>query len=256
MSEISKILGISIPKLTKEFDQIDVAEGLQYEFDGNPINLLIDATFFGRDYGYLCFHDCSRIIYFKEIKTESVRNLREGLNVLKEAKYIIRSITIDGRRGYYNNIRRIFGNIPIQMCIFHQKAIIRRYITDNPQSNCGQELKELCTRLTDVNTHQKFIDDFYKLKDKYRYILAKRNVDGNYKHQSLRSAFRSLDANMMHIFLYTDSKSLEIPPTINHLEGLFSHLKERINIHRGLRLERKKKAIKFLLKNLGQKSKK
>lgn len=176
--------------------------------------------------------------------------------MLKEAKYVLKSITVDGRRGYYNNIRKIFGNIPIQMCIFHQKAIIRRYITDNPKSDCGQELKELCKRLTEVNAHQKFIDDFYKLKNKYRYLLAKRNADGNYKYQSLRSAFRSLDANMMHIFLYTDSKVLEIPPTINHLEGLFSHLKERINIHRGLRLERKKKAIKFLLKNLGQKHKK
>lgn len=161
--------------------------------------------------------------------------------MLKEAKYVLKSVTVDGRRGYYNNIRRIFGNIPIQMCIFHQKAIIRRYITDNPRSDCGQELKELCTRLTDVDAHQKFIDDFYKLKDKYQYLLAKRNRDGNYKYQSLRSAFRSLDTNMMHIFLYTDSKSLDIPPTINHLEGLFSHLKERINIHRGLRLERKKK---------------
>lgn len=45
MSEISNNLGISVPKLTKEFDQIDVDEGLQYEFYGKPINLLIDATF-------------------------------------------------------------------------------------------------------------------------------------------------------------------------------------------------------------------
>ena len=63
----------------------------------------------------------------------------------------------------------------------------------------------------------------------------------------------AIESNLSHIFLYSDSKTLSIPPTNNHLEGLFSHLKERINIHRGLRKDRKKKAVKFLLKNLGQK---
>ncbi len=40
---------------------------------------------------------------------------------------------------------------------------------------------------------------------------------------------------------------------INHLEGLFGHLKERIKIHRGLDENRKKKAVRFLLKNWGVK---
>jgi hypothetical protein len=34
---------------------------------------------------------------------------------------------------------------------------------------------------------------------------------------------------------------------------MFGHLKERIKIHRGLSKNRKKKAVKFLLKNWGQK---
>jgi hypothetical protein len=34
---------------------------------------------------------------------------------------------------------------------------------------------------------------------------------------------------------------------------MFGHLKERIKIHRGLDKNRKKKAIKFLLKNWGRK---
>ena len=69
-------LDVSYPKLVKEFDKFDVAEGLQEKDSSNiikPINLLIDATFFGREYGFLVFHDCSRVIYFKEIKTESVK---------------------------------------------------------------------------------------------------------------------------------------------------------------------------------------
>ena len=29
------------------------------------------------------------------------------------------------------------------MCIFHQKMIIRRYITANPKTDCGIDLKQL-----------------------------------------------------------------------------------------------------------------
>jgi hypothetical protein len=106
-----------------------VSEGLQEEDLSDvvkPINLLIDATFFGREYGFLVFHDCQKVIYFKEVKTESVKDFREGIIALKAANYRISSITIDGRRGYINNIRKLLGNIPIQMCLFHQKAIVRR----------------------------------------------------------------------------------------------------------------------------------
>ena len=142
------------------------------------------------------------------------------------------------------------------MCIYYQKAIIRRYITDTPQSRCGQELKELSSRIADKESHQRFVDDFYKLKEKYHFYLYRKNKNGDFKHQNLRFAFRSLKSSLLNIFLYYDSATLNIPPTNNHLEGLFSHLKERVNIHRGLRLDRKKKAIKFLLRNLGQKCRK
>ena len=256
IGDICSDLDISYPKLISEFDKVDVVEGLQYPFDGHSVNLMIDATFFGRSYGYLVFHDCRRVIYFKEIISESVKDLREGLLTIRETGYRIKSITIDGRRGYYNNLRKIFGNIPIQMCIFHQKAIIRRYITDNPTSRCGQELKELAKKLPDTTNHQQFINDFYSLKDKYQFYLQERNINQDFKHQALRSAFKSIESNLPNIFTYTDCKDLNIPPTINHLEGLFEHLKERINIHRGLRIDRKKKAIKFLLKNLGNKTRK
>lgn len=256
IKEISILYDVSYTKLTKEFDKIDVPEGLQEEAlkdIAKPINLLIDATFFGREYGFLVFHDCQKVIYFKEIKTESIKDFREGINALKAANYRILSVTIDGRRGYINNIRKLLGNIPIQMCLFHQKAIVRRYITDRPRSQCGKRLKELMHRFCKPELQQEFIDQFYFLQDQYRYLLLQRNELGHYKHNALRAAFRSIDSNMPYLFTYTDFKGLNIPPTINHLEGMFGHLKEKIKIHRGLNKNRKKKAVKFLLKNWGRK---
>jgi len=139
------------------------------------------------------------------------------------------------------------------MCLFHQKAIVRRYITDKPQSQCGRDLKDLMHLLCKSESHQEFIDYFYFLKTKYYGFLHQRNEVGNYKHSALRSAFRSIDSNMLYIFTYSDFKTLDIPSTNNHLEGMFSHIKEKIKIHRGLDKNRKKKAIRFLLKNWGRK---
>lgn len=139
------------------------------------------------------------------------------------------------------------------MCLFHQKAIIRRYITDRPRSQCGKDLKELMHLLCKPKFQQEFIDQFYKLHDQYHYFLLQRNEFGHYRHNALRAAFRSIDSNMLFLFTYSDIRNSNIPPTINHLEGLFGHLKERVKIHRGLDRERKKKAVRFLLKNWGRK---
>lgn len=121
LSEIAEKLDISYPTLIQEFDKIVVPEGVQCAPPGRPVNLLVDATFFGREYGFLCFHDTNRIIYFHEIKTETMADLRTGLFALHKAGWRFASVTIDGKRGCFQNIRKVLGNVPIQMCIFHKK---------------------------------------------------------------------------------------------------------------------------------------
>jgi flagellar hook-associated protein FlgK len=53
------------------------------------------------------------------------------------------------------------------MCHFHQKAIIRRYLTKNPKLTPNQELKEITDWLnnTDKESFTKRLDDWY---DKYK----------------------------------------------------------------------------------------
>ena len=241
LKEIATTLGVSFPTLQKAFDSLNFPQGLLHPIPSRPINLLIDATFFGREYGYLCFHDTEHIIWFKEIKTENVAELREGLYALKKAGYSFKSVTIDGRSGYYNNIKKVLGPVPIQMCLYHQKAIVRRYITDRPKTLCGQELKSLLTLLCTLPTEE-FIERFYLLREKHKIFLNQRNISKGFKHQKLRAAFRSLAANLPYLFTYRDIASATIPSTINYLEGMFAHLKEKVKIHRGLNQQRKKKS--------------
>jgi flagellar hook-associated protein FlgK len=54
------------------------------------------------------------------------------------------------------------------MCHFHQKAIIRRYLTKKPKLKPNQELKEIADWLnnTDKESFTKRLDDWYnKYKD-------------------------------------------------------------------------------------------
>ena len=63
------------------------------------------------------------------VKTESNNLYKKGIEELRLRGYIIKAIVCDGRRGLLQS----FGNIPVQMCQFHQTAIIRRYLTRNPK---------------------------------------------------------------------------------------------------------------------------
>ena len=208
--------------------------------------MIIDATFFGREYGYLCFHDGQQIVYAKEIKTETVAELVSGILELKRAGYRFASFTVDGKKGFIRALKRLFPAVPVQMCQFHQQAIIQRYITNKPKTFCGQELKELMKRFC-KNDAQKWIDDFYALQERYEGFLSERNENGDFMHGRLRSAFRSIRTNLPYLFVHQEITSTIIPHTTNRIEGCFSHLKEKIKLHRGLRLDRKKKAILFIL---------
>ena|SRR3989338_7007786 len=92
-----------------------------------------------------------------------------------------------------------------------------------------------------------FIARFYTLMEKHRAYLNERSHNKQFSHSSVRAAYRSLKQNMPMIFTHRDLPQLQIPTTTGRLEGFFSHLKEKIRIHRGLQKNRKKNAIKFLL---------
>lgn len=250
LTEISYNLDVSVPTLRSKFDSIDVEEGLvHYPDNSNPsINLQIDATYFGNEYGYICFHDGKRVVYFHEIKAETSYDIILGLRTLKQAGYRFRSVTIDGRKGFEGAIRKELGGVPIQLCLFHARAIVRRYLGPNPTTEVAQDLAELMSRVRYI-CPQEFIDQFHNLELKHRVHLIPPTVVKNRRRQRIRLAYRFVHNNMHRIFTFRDLPNLNIPPTTNHLEGMFSHIKERLKIHRGLQQNNKKKAIKFLLIN-------
>ena len=114
----------------------------------------MDTTYWGRNFGVMLFKDS----YTKEnllkyyVKTETNALYIKGINELKRQGFEIVGVVCDGRKGLLQS----FNKIPVQMCQFHQAAIIRRYITKNPKLPASIELKELVAmmKMTDKESFE------------------------------------------------------------------------------------------------------
>jgi hypothetical protein len=212
----------------------------------NPVALTFDGTFFGRGYGLMIYRAEGKNIYWQEIESENLGIIEQGLRHLIAQKWQFSSITVDGRKGTISLIKRLFPNTPIQFCVFHQKAIIRRYLTTKPKTMCAKEIRVLVSFLTHIN-ESIFLDCLADIKNRYEDFLTERNEQKQFKHRKIRSALRSLTTNSSLLYAYKNHPELAIPNTTNSCDGSFSHWKGKIGIHRGLSKKRRTKMINCLL---------
>jgi len=212
--------------------------------------VLMDATYWGRVFGVMLFKDNitkeNLLKYY--IKTESNTKYREGIEELRSRGYVIKAIVCDGRRGLIQS----FENIPVQMCQFHQAAIVRRYITKNPRMPAAIELKQIVDimKQTDKESFEGALNEWNR---KWKTFLNERTINEEtgksfYTHKRLRSAYRSLKTNLKWLFTWYDHMELNIPNTTNAIDGHFADLKNKLRNHNGLSIERKKKFINEFLK--------
>lgn len=247
LKELQAKYNKSIPTLRKYFDAIEVPSQ-ELKAPSEPINLVLDATFFSRTDGLLVFRANKTNLFWQNISSETIAVIADCLSTLDHANYKFKSFTIDGRRGVIKLLEAHYPNIPIQLCHFHQTQIIRRYTTNQPKTACGQELKQLMRYITIFGQDQ-FENAFTELYLKYRDFLKEKNENKQFVHRRLRSAFRSLKTNMPYLFTYKNYSELDIPNTTNSCDGSFAHWKQKLKIHRGLKKHRRNKMINSLLKN-------
>lgn len=209
----------------------------------------MDTTYFGRSFGVMVFKDSEgQHLYWKYVKYETIAAYVEGLNFIKEQGVHIKGIVCDGRKGLFNAL----AEYPIQMCQFHQIAIVIRYITRKPRVQASIELKELMHLLpqTDKESFIGALDDWYKKWNIYMNERAVNTETGKswYVHKRLRSAFKSIERNKEYLFTWYDNIGLGMPNTNNQLEGSFTDLKNKLRNHNGLSRKRKEKFIDGFLK--------
>lgn len=210
----------------------------------------MDTTYWGRGFGVMLFKDAitkeNLLKYYVIHESNSLYN--QGIKELKNKGFDIIAVVCDGRKGLIQS----FTDIPVQMCQFHQSAIIRRYLTKKPKLKAAQELMEVMDLMKQTDK-ESFIGTLDLWHEKWQDFLNERTVNPQtnksfYTHKRLRSAYRSLKNNLPWIFTWYDYFELDIPNTTNAIDGHFADLKNKLRNHNGLSLKRKKKFIDGFLK--------
>jgi hypothetical protein len=245
--QLGNDVGLSPHTITKILDSAQLPEKIHHP---RPVVLVIDATFFGREYGVIVARDpnAHENLHVHEVRHETKLEYQLVRKDLEEKGYTILAVVLDGRRG----IPSVFKDIPIQICQFHQWKIVRKYLTLRPKLTSHKALLAIAGRIAKSNEPdmrallEQFAVDFKSDLDEH--VVCSCCNKKKYVHRKLRSTYRSLLTNLSYLYTYQKSPHLNIPNTTNTADGTFSALKAHVNVHRGLRFDRRFKVVRAYLK--------
>lgn len=204
----------------------------------------LDATYWGRSNGVLAALDSQtgRILYLAFIKHERVSDYQDAVVSIERRGYKIDGIIIDGLKSLFTQ----FSAYKIQMCQFHMKQIVKRYLTLNPRLLASRALNGIIKNLASVQKDD-FVKEYATWKETWRDTLNKRSLLKNgksrYRHRRLRSAVCSIDFYLPYLFTYQEKGCEGMPNTNNKLEGTFTDLKKNLNNHSGMNGVNRKRFI-------------
>ena len=183
-------------------------------------------------------------IFRFKVKNETAQDYLYWIKKLESLGWSFIAIVCDGILWIRDRL-----NIPIQMCHFHQKKNIRKYLTKNPILEPNIKLNYLVYQLWNIS-EQDFRRKLKEWRVKYDWFMKEKsyNYEGKWRyiHHRTRSAYNSLNRNLPYLFNYKNS-TFDIPNTTNSIEWMFWQLKKKIRVHPWLRDDRKYKLVCYLL---------
>jgi hypothetical protein len=200
----------------------------------------------------LVFKDITQceVLIWKHIENETVEDYTQLLNHLIFLGYTINAIIVDGFKGLY----KAFKDYPIQLCHFHQKKIVHRYITKYPKLEIAKDFQKIMYNLI-TTTEEKFLKKIDEWYEKYKDILLEKSInpttkESSFTHPKILSAYKSLLRNLPYLFTHKKYKEFHIDNTSNAIDGgVFSPMKKLMNIHNGFNKSLKIKIVDFYLVN-------
>jgi hypothetical protein len=211
------------------------------------VYIKIDAQYYSDDNCIVLVKTGKEIIYWKDINTENLRNYIYVFIDISDLGYKILGVTSDWHGSLVGSIKYIFPLIPHQRCLVHLQRRCESLLTKNPQTQAGLELLDIVKFLNKITS--KYEANIWLLwldswKGRYEDLIKERTYGDNtwwYTHKNLRATFRSIYTCRDHLFLYLDNDQLE--KDTNGLESEFSHLKQKVRMHRGLKSDRRTSMI-------------
>lgn len=226
---------------------------------GTPVVIVMDTTYFDA-YGVMVFRSWThrKNVYWMFVGEETNADYLSGLQAIEQdCGYRIMAVVCDGKKWLCMQVKT--AGFPVQHCQFHMLKTMTRYLTRHPILPAGIELRRIGMRLKELSRNV-FTAELYAWHDKWKSFLAEKTVDPEtgqwqYTHRRIRGAYHALKHALPYLFTFEDHPGFDIPKTTNTLDGTFSHLKQKIHVHRGLNIETQGKMVETIL-NVPAKSKK
>jgi transposase-like protein len=219
------------------------------------VHLLIDGTYFSNGLCLILYydHDIRYVQLYRHTNSEKYKEIKEDLENLKKLHVEVYSVTCDGHKAILKAIKKVFPDAHIQRCLVHIKRQVNTYTSQKPKLPQAQELRGICKHITQIKTQEQcsqWLLAFYNWYDKNKSFINEQSRSAEtkrmwYTHKNLHTACSLLINAIPNMFCYLNDS--EIPYSTNRIESYFTHLKEKLTLHRGLRFEAKKSFIKWYL---------
>lgn len=218
----------------------------------DKVNLRMDATYFAR-FNLLCYQDhadgYTQLIRFSD--GEYYEEIKEDLDNLIKLGVRIDSITTDGHKSALKAIRNSMPHVTVQRCLVHIQRMCLLWLTRYPKHIAGQELRKLVLMILAIkslNDKQWWIKEFKAWHLRHKKYLNEKTFNPEtkrywYTHKLLRRSYQTIHRAMPDMFHYLTNAA--IPNTTNGIEGFFSHLKNHLDLHRGLTTQHRIDFIKW-----------
>ena len=220
----------------------------------DKIHLRVDATYF-KKFCVVCYQD-DLISYtqllrfsdgerFVEIKEDLLNLLKLGLE--------IDSITCDGHKATLKAIKKVMPTTKVQRCLVHIQRMCLLWLTAHPTYDAGKELSPLVLMIHRITTHNDrlyWIQCLLAWEIKFNDFLKVKSYKPEtkrywFKHRLIRRSYFTMKRALPNMFHYLDNP--EIPKTTNGIESYFGHLKNHLDLHRGLTKSNRINFIKWYI---------
>lgn len=250
MNDLAASVHLSERQVRRKLKQISAPEHVCFK-RGTEIVCVVDTTYF-YTYGVMVFRSWThrRNIYWFFVIEETNADYLAGIKRLEEDfGYRIVAVVCDGKKWLCEQLK--VAGYPVQHCQFHALKTATRYLTRHPVLEAGIELRRIAMTLKSASraSFTKALNDWH---ERWSVFLKERTTDPvtgrwQYTHRRIRGAYASLMRTLPFLFTFEDLPDIDIPKTTNTLDGTFSHLKQKIHVHRGLNIETQKKMIETIL---------
>lgn len=215
-----------------------------------PVVLIMDTTYF-LEFGVMVFRCSNRRqnIFWRFVIGETNEEYLSGLAYVQSLGFNVVAAVCDGKRWLGEQISHL--GLPVQLCQFHLVKAVTKYTTKKPKTEAGRELRWLALSLKDA-TEEEFTARLNRWDNKWQTFLNEKTITPKtarwqYTHRNLRAGARTIHNWLPRLFTCKKRPELHIPNTTNSLDGTFSHLKQKVNTHRGINTQTKRKMVSLIL---------